>query len=147
MNDKYFRNRIEKSPLGSMGLDLLNMNCKDLARNIKNSYNDLKKDEICKVFNVTSEIVVENDASFKAIIIGNTNGMSKLRGYMYLFYTNDRAVRFPSIKEIERRLKMVANKEIITDEDADYFDWDEYGSLELQREYFSEIILEALNKE
>lgn len=42
---------------------------------------------------------------------------------------------------------MVANKEIITDEDADYFDWDEYGSLELQREYFSEIILEALNKE
>ena len=23
MNDKYFRNRIEKSPLGSMGLDLL----------------------------------------------------------------------------------------------------------------------------
>ena len=66
---------------------------------------------------------------------------------MYLFYTNDRAVRFPSIKEIERRLKMVANKEIITDEDADYFDWDKYGSLELQREYFSEIILEALNKE
>ena len=123
------------------------MNCKDLARNIKNSYNDLKKDEICKVFNVTSEIVVENDASFKAIIIGNTNGMSKSRGYMYLFCANDRAVRFPSIKEIERRLKMVANKEIITDEDADYFDWDEYGSLELQREYFSEIILEALNKE
>lgn len=64
-----------------------------------------------------------------------------------MFYTNDRAVRFPSIKEIERRLKMVVNKEIITDEDADYFDWDEYGSLELQRKYFSEIILKALNKE
>lgn len=40
------------------------MSCRDLARNIKNAYKDLKEDEIYKVFNVTSEIVVENDASF-----------------------------------------------------------------------------------
>lgn len=126
------------------------MNYKELAREIKAGYNDLKKDTTYKLYNVTwndeletSEITVENDAEFKAIIIGNTKGMSKSRGYMYLFYTNDRSVPFPTIKEIERRLKIVANKEILTDEDVSYHDWKEYGSLEEQREYFSEIIMKA----
>lgn len=126
------------------------MSYKELAREIKAGYNDLKKNITYKLYNVTwndelktSEITVENDAEFKAIIIGNTNGMSKSRGYMYLFYTNDRNVPFPTIKEIERRLKIVANKEILTDEDASYYDWEEYGSLEKQREYFSEIITKA----
>ena len=126
------------------------MSYKELAREIKAGYNDLKKDTVYKLHHVTwndeletSEITVENDAEFKAIIIGNTRGMSKSRGYMYLFYTNDRSVPFPTIKEIERRLKIVANKEILTDEDASYYDWEEYGSLEKQREYFSEIIIKA----
>lgn len=61
---------------------------------------------------------------------------------MYLFYTNDNSKKFPSVKEIERRLRIVADKEILTEEDAAYFDWEEYGTLEKQREYFSEIILE-----
>ena len=126
------------------------MSYKGLAREIKAGYNDLKKDTVYKLHHVTwndelgtSEITVENDAEFKAIIIGNTRGMSKSRGYMYLFYTNDRSIPFPTIKEIERRLKIVADKEILTDEDASYFDWEEYGSLEKQREYFSEIIIKA----
>ena len=126
------------------------MSYKGLAREIKAGYNDLKKDTVYKLHHVTwndelgtSEITVENDAEFKAIIIGNTRGMSKSRGYMYLFYTNDRSIPFPTIKEIERRLKIVANKEILTDEDASYYDWEEYGSLEKQREYFSEIIIKA----
>lgn len=127
------------------------MNYKEFAREIRTGYNDLKKDTVYKLYNVTwndelgtSEITVENDAEFKAIIIGNTRGMSRSRGYMYLFYTNDRSVPFPTIKEIERRLKIVANKEILVDEDASYHDWKEYGSLEKQREYFSEIIIKAL---
>ena len=126
------------------------MSYKELAREIKAGYNDLKKDTVYKLHHVTwndelgtSEITVENDAEFKAIIIGNTRGMSKSRGYMYLFYTNDRSIPFPTIKEIERRLKIVADKEILTDEDASYYDWEEYGSLEKQREYFSEIIIKA----
>lgn len=126
------------------------MSYKELAKEIKTAYNDLKKDITYKLYNVTwndelktSEITVENDAEFKAIIIGNTKGMSKSRGYMYLFYTNDRNVPFPTIKEIERRLKIVANKEVLIDEDASYYDWEEYGSLEKQREYFSEIITKA----
>lgn len=127
------------------------MNYKQLARAIKAGYNNLKKDAVCKLYNVTnndelrtSEITVENDAGFRAIIIGDTRGMCKSRGYMYLFYTNEDNIPFPTVKEIERRLKIVANKEILTDKDVDYFDWEEYGSLEKQREYFSEIIIKTL---
>lgn len=123
------------------------MNFTKLAKRISEGYKNLKENDIDKLYCVcwnndlqTSEITVENDASFKAITIGNTAGRSKSRGYMYLFYTNDRKIKFPSIKEIERRLRIVANKEILSEEDADYFDWEEYVSLEKQREYFSEII-------
>ena len=91
----------------------------------------------------TSEITVENDAGFRAVIIGNTSG-TKSRGYMYLFYTNDDSEVFPTVRELARRLKAVAAQEALTDENADYFDWKEYGSLEKQREYFSEIVLKAL---
>lgn len=123
------------------------MGYKELARNIRNGYHSLKKELVFKYYNVTwnyelgtAEISVKNDAEFKAIIIGNTRSVPESRGYMYLFYTNDRKVPFPSIKEIVRRLKIVANKGILTDKDADYFDWEKYGSLEKQRIYFSEII-------
>lgn len=126
------------------------MSYKEVARAIKAGYSDLKKDTVSKLYTVaynaklgTSEITVENDAGFRAIIIGDTRGMCKSRGYMYLFYSNDNKAPFPTIKEIERRLKIIANKEILTDEDADYFDWERYGSLEKQREYFSEIILKT----
>ena len=88
----------------------------------------------------TAEISVVNDAGFKAIIIGSTQNLTTSRGYMYLFYTNDSKVLFPSVKEIIRRLKIVASGERLTDQDAEYFDWEEYGSLEMQRIYFSEII-------
>lgn len=126
------------------------MDYNKIAKDIKKGYSDLKKDTTYKFVHVIwndklkiSEITVENDAGFKAIIIGNTSGISKSRGYMYLFYTNDENVPFPTVKEIERRLKIVANKEVLTGNDADYFDWDEYGSLEKQREYFSEIVINA----
>ena len=128
------------------------MNYNKLAKKIKEGYNDLKKDTTYKLYHVawnneleTSEIIIENDAEFKAIIIGNTRNMPESRGYMYLFYTNDRSVPFPTIKEIERRLKIVADKKILIDGDAEYFDWEEYGSLEKQREYFSEIIIKAIS--
>lgn len=118
----------------------------ELARKIKDGYNSLKREPVFKYFNITwnqklgtAEILVENDAEFKAIIIGNTK-KSNSRGYMYLFYTNDRKVPFPSVKEIIRRLEIVANRGILDDKDAEYFDWREYGSLEMQRIYFSEII-------
>lgn len=122
----------------------------ELARKIKNAYKELGKDEVCKLYNVMwndeldiSEITVENDAGFRAVIIGNTSG-TKSRGYMYLFYTNDDSEVFPTVRELARRLKTIAAQEVLTDENADYFDWEEYGSLEKQREYFSEIVLKAL---
>lgn len=123
------------------------MGYKELARNIKNGYNSLKNEPVFKYYNVTwnyelrtAEISVKNDAEFKAIIIGNIKCSPESRGYMYLFYTNDRKVPFPSVKEITRRLKIVADKRILDDKDAAYYDWEEYGSLEKQRIYFSEII-------
>lgn len=123
------------------------MGYKELAISIRDGYHNLKKEPVYKLYNIiwnyelgTAEISVENDAEFKAIIIGSTRSVPASRGYMYLLYTNDRKVPFPSIKEIIRRLKIVANKGILTDKDAEYFDWEEYGSLEAQRMYFSEII-------
>lgn len=123
----------------------------ELARKIKNAYNELGKDEVYKLYNVMwndeldiSEITVGNDVGFRAVIIGNTSGVTESRGYMYLFYTNDDSEVFPTVRELARRLKAVAAQEVLTDENADYFDWEEYGSLEKQREYFSEIILKAL---
>lgn len=62
---------------------------------------------------------------------------------MYLFYTANSNISFPSVAEIERRLRIVAEKKILNKKDSRYFDWEEYGSLELQREYFSEIINNA----
>lgn len=121
------------------------VNYTKLAKKIKEGYEILNKYKEDKLFYLqTSEITIENDAGFKAIIVGNTSGISKSRGYMYLFYSNDdKNISFPTIKEIERRLRIVGNKEILTDNDADYFDWNEYESLEKQREYFSEIVIDA----
>ena len=123
-----------------------------LAKKIKIAYNKLRQNEVYKIYNVMwndklgiSEITVENDGGFRAIIIGNTSGV-KSRGYMYLFYTNNKIESFPSIKEIERRLKMVANQEILIDENAKYIDWEQYGTLGKQRVYFSEIILNTLKR-
>lgn len=123
------------------------MGYRELAVKIKNGYSSLKREPVFKCLDIiwnqklkTAEISVVNDAEFKVIIIGSTQNLTTSRGYMYLFYTNDSKVLFPSVKEIIRRLKIVASGERSTDQDAEYFDWEEYGSLEMQRIYFSEII-------
>ena len=123
------------------------MGYRELAVKIKNGYSSLKREPVFKCLDIiwnqklkTAEISVVNDAEFKVIIIGSTQNLTTSRGYMYLFYTNDSKVLFPSVKEIIRRLKIVASGERLTDQDAEYFDWEKYGSLEMQRIYFSEII-------
>lgn len=123
------------------------MGYRELAVKIKNGYSSLKREPVFKCLDIiwnqklkTAEISVVNDAEFKVIIIGSTQNLTTSRGYMYLFYTNDSKVLFPSVKEIIRRSKIVASGERLTDQDAEYFDWEEYGSLEMQRIYFSEII-------
>ena len=123
------------------------MGYRELAVKIKNGYSSLKREPVFKCLDIiwnqklkTPQNSEVNDAVFKAIIIGSTQNLTTSRGYMYLFYTNDSKVLFPSVKEIIRRLKIVASGERLTDQDAEYFDWEEYGSLEMQRIYFSEII-------
>lgn len=123
------------------------MGYRELAVKIKNGYSSLKREPVFKCLDIiwnqklkTAEISVVNDAGFKAIIIGSTQNLTTSRGYMYLFYTNDSKVLFPSVKEIIRRLKIVASGERLTDQDAEYFDWEEYGSLEMQRIYFLKLL-------
>lgn len=113
------------------------MNYHRLAKEIRKGYAELKKDTIYKLYHVTwnnqletSEITVENDSEFKVIIIGNTRNQPGARGYMYLFYTSDRRIPFPSLAEIERRLRTVSSKKILDKKDSSYFDWEEYGTLE-----------------
>lgn len=129
------------------------MNYRPLAEKIKAAYDELKKDKISKYCNVawndelgTSEIIVENNGRFKVIIVGDTRNLPESRGNMYLFYANERDVQFPGVKEIERRLSVVANREILADKDSVYFDWEEFGFPEQQREYFSEIVIREAKK-
>lgn len=68
------------------------MGYKELTRKIKDGYNSLKKESIFKYFNITwnqklgaAEILVENDAGFKAIIIGSTK-KSNSRGRISRIY-------------------------------------------------------------
>ena len=105
------------------------MGYRELAVKIKNGYSSLKREPVFKCLDIiwnqklkTAEISVVNDAEFKVIIIGSTQNLTTSRGYMYLFYTNDSKVLFPSVKEIIRRLKIVASGERLTDQDAEYFD-------------------------
>lgn len=66
----------------------------ELARKIKSAYKELKQNEAYKLFNVIwnndlgeSEITVENDAGFRAIIIGNTSGVKKIkRLHVFVLY-------------------------------------------------------------
>ena len=123
------------------------MTYNELAQEIKNAYLKLKRDKQSKVFDVVwnkelkiSEISVENDAEFQSIIIGDVSNTKESKGYMYLFYTNDNTDQFPTVNEIAHRLEVIANRGILQEKNAEYFDWKEYGSLEEQRNFFSEIV-------
>lgn len=124
------------------------MGYRDLAGRIRAACDELGKESLSKYYNVawndtlgTSEIIVENNGRFKVIIVGDTRNLPESRGVMYLFYANDENVEFPEEKEIERRLSLIADKQALEDSDSRYFDWEEYGFLEQQREYFSEIVI------
>lgn len=62
---------------------------------------------------------------------------------MYLYYNNtSKRNSYPSIKEIARLLEDVFNKTSLETGEgkAEYYNWEQYGNLDLQRKYFSEII-------
>jgi hypothetical protein len=67
------------------------MNCKELARKIKNGYNYLKREFVYKEYYIIwnrrwdiPEIYVKNDAEFKEIIIGNTGSQTEIGGFHVL---------------------------------------------------------------
>lgn len=118
----------------------------DLARKISAAGKMISKDSINKFYYLEpgnkDSIYVISDSGFESIVIGDTSS-SDSRGYMYLYYNNtSKRNSYPSIKEIARLLEDVFNKTPLETGEgkAAYCNWEQYGNLELQREYFSEIV-------
>lgn len=118
----------------------------NLAKKISRAGNIIAKDSIDKIYylepGVKDSICVVSDSGFESIVIGNTSSRDS-RGYMYL-YSNNTPKRnsYPNVKELTQLLEDVLNKKPLETGEgkAAYFNWEQYGSLELQREYFSEIV-------
>lgn len=124
-----------------MNNELLN-----LAKKISRAGKIISKDSIDKIYylepSIDDSIYVVSDSGFESIVIGDSSSKDS-RGYMYL-YSNNTSKRnsYPNIEELTKLLEDVLNKKPLETGEgkASYFDWKEYGSLELQREYFAEIV-------
>lgn len=125
-----------------MGKDKIFM----LAKRISKAGKIIAKDDIDKDYTVgnvgSGSIIVTSDSGYEAIYIGNIRGRNK-DGYMCL-YTNNTPIRnsYPSTEEIAKLLKKVVKKEKLKTGEgkASYYDWEEYGGMEKQLNYFSEIV-------
>lgn len=117
-----------------------------LASDISRAGRVIAKDSINKYYTVAHDgdegIEVTSDSGFESICIGNVVSKDS-RGYMYL-YSNNASERnsFPNEKEIAELLEKILNKEKLETGEgkASYFDWKEFGGLDKQLEYFSELV-------
>jgi len=117
-----------------------------LAEKISKAGSIISKDRISKDYIIgegyTNSIIVRSDSGYEAIYIGNIDG-NNIDGYMCL-YTNNTHKRnsFPNKNTIAEFLEKVLKKEKleIGEGKAAYFDWKEFGGIEKQLNYFSEII-------
>lgn len=117
----------------------------ELAKRIKKAGRDIAADHIAKDYHlagidVKDGIVITSDSGYEAITIGKIYGR---KGYMYLF-TNcpDKRNSFPETKELAMLLGKVVNKELLPEGNgkAAYHRWKEYGSIEKQLKYYSQIV-------
>lgn len=115
----------------------------ELAKDISKAGKEIAGDKICKDYFIgygRNRITVTSDSGYEAILIGDAGGND---GYMYL-YTNNTEKRnsFPSAREIAKLLEAVANKERLPEGEgkAAYHDWEIFGGLEKQLEYFSRVV-------
>jgi len=87
-------------------------------------------------------IIVRSDSGYEAIYIGNLEG-GNTDGYMCL-YTNNTPKRnsFPDKNVIAELLEKVLKKKKLEvgEGKAAYYDWEEFGGMEKQLTYFSEIV-------
>lgn len=122
-----------------------------LARKIAKAGRIIAKDSISKYYNVGSigsgTITVKSDSGYEAIYIGNLEGQNT-DGYMCL-YTKSTPQRnsFPNSETIAELLDKVVKKEKLETGEgkAMYYDWKEFGGIEKQLNYFSEIVCNLAN--
>ncbi|CUP97906.1 Uncharacterised protein [uncultured Flavonifractor sp.] len=94
--------------------------------------------------NLRGEITVTSDSGFEAILIGNTERGSR-DGFMYLFFKNTAQQNsYPSVDKIAASLRQVVLEKRLPEGEgkATYHDWKEYGGMERQLRYFSELVCE-----
>ncbi len=120
-----------------------------LAKKIKAAGLIISKDYVAKDYTVhkskLGSIIVTSDGGYEAIYIGNLEGKST-DGFMCL-YTNSTPKRnsFPSQTEIQELLFKVMIKERLEEGEgkAGYHNWKEFGGMEKQLNYFSNIVKES----
>ena len=117
----------------------------ELARDISRAGKEIAYDNICKDYRIgygRNIITVTSDSGYEAIYIGDTRSPCK-DGYMCL-YTNNTEKRnsFPRIRALAKLLEAVANKEKLPEGEgkASYYDWEEFGGMHKQLEYFSRVV-------
>lgn len=124
-----------------------------LAKKISKAGKIISKDSYNKDFYIggykeRDNIIVTSDGEYEAIYIGTIANVPKSRGYMCL-YTNNTSQRnsYPSIDEITSLLKKVRKKEKLIEGEgkAAYFNWEEFGSMDDQLEYFAEVVCKMTN--
>lgn len=117
----------------------------ELARDISRVGKEIAYDDICKDYRIgygRNVITVISDSGYEAIYIGDTC-CSCQDGYMCLYTNNtDKRNSFPRIRELAKLLEAVANKEKLPEGEgkAAYYDWEEFGGMEKQLEYFSRVV-------
>ena len=112
----------------------------------------IAKDHIAKDYYLEGKnygsIFVTSDSGFEAIVIGDVRPDTG-NGFMYLYYQNtDQRNSYPNEKTIAALLRNVLDKERLEEGEgkAAYHDWPEYGGIEKQLTYFSEVVHRMASK-
>lgn len=115
----------------------------ELAKDISKAGKEIADDKICKDYFIgygRNRITVTSDSGYEAIQIGKADGSD---GHMCL-YTNNTEKRnsFPSARKIAKLLEAVVNKVRLPEGEgkAAYYDWERFGEIEKQLEYFSRVV-------
>ena len=122
----------------------------ELARDISRAGKEIAYDRICKNYRIgygRNIITVTSDSGYEAICIGDTC-LPHRKGYMCLHTNNtEKKNSFPRIRELAKLLEAVANKEKLPEGEgkAAYYDWEEFGGMEKQLEYFSRVVKNLAN--
>lgn len=115
----------------------------ELAKNISKAGKDVARDSKNKDYVIghgRNLITVTSDSGYEAIQIGKADGSD---GHMCLYTNNtERRNSFPSARKIAKLLEAVVNKVRLPEGErkAAYYDWERFGEIEKQLEYFSRVV-------